>query len=128
MIFSHWISTYRRKPSPCKANFISSAYHGQLSSLVELSTYEFKKYKNNKHPPEHVHIVTTPDVYRGKYRDIDHNNDEERLCELYVDEVRRTVEEAESRGRRIALFLIETLQSCGGQIIYPKGYLKQTFE
>jgi ethanolamine-phosphate phospho-lyase len=45
-----------------------------------------------------------------------------------VDEVRRTVEEAESRGRRFALFLIESLQSCGGQIIYPKGYLKQTFK
>jgi ethanolamine-phosphate phospho-lyase len=38
------------------------------------------------------------------------------------------VEEAESRGRRIALFLIETIQSCGGQIIYPKNYLKHTFE
>jgi ethanolamine-phosphate phospho-lyase len=45
-----------------------------------------------------------------------------------VDEVRRTVEEAESRGRRFAIFLIESLQSCGGQIIYPKGYLKQTFK
>lgn len=45
-----------------------------------------------------------------------------------MNEVRQTVEGVESRGRRIALFLIESFQSCGGQIIYPKGYLKQTFE
>jgi 4-aminobutyrate aminotransferase-like enzyme len=44
-----------------------------------------------------------------------------------VNEVRQIVEEAESRNRRIAIFLIESFQSCGGQIIYPKGYLKQTF-
>ncbi|CAF3913888.1 unnamed protein product, partial [Rotaria sp. Silwood1] len=71
--------------------------------------------------------IPTADVYRGKYRDIDYNNDEAKLCQLYVDEIRRIVEEAESRGRRIAIFFLETLQSCGGQIIYPKGYLKQTF-
>lgn len=72
--------------------------------------------------------VPIADVYRGKYRDIDYNYDEEKLCDLYVDTVRQTVEEAESRERKIAIFLIETLQSCGGQIIYPKGYLKKTFE
>ncbi|UJR14885.1 hypothetical protein I4U23_001869 [Adineta vaga] len=107
---------------------LDNAYHGHLSSLVELSTYEFKKSKKQFQMPEHVHVLPTADVYRGKYRDIDYNNDEAKLCKLYVDEVRRTVEEAEGRGRRIALFFIETLQSCGGQIIYPKGYLKQTFD
>ncbi len=34
-----------------------SAYHGHLTSLVDLSTYECKKYKNNMKVPEHVHIV-----------------------------------------------------------------------
>ena len=72
--------------------------------------------------------VSTPDIYRGKYRDIDFDYDHDKLCQLYVDDVRRTVEEAESRGRRFAIFLVETLQSCGGQIIYPPGYLQQTFK
>lgn len=71
--------------------------------------------------------VPTADIYRGKYRDIDYNNDQEKLCQLYVNEVRQAVENAEARGRRIAIFLIESFQSCGGQIIYPKGYLKETF-
>ena len=95
--------------------------------------------------PEHVHIVSraavslrvnrcrfaqipTPDVYRGKFRDVDYNFNEEKVCDLYVEDVRRAVEEVEARGRRIAIFFIEALQSCGGQIIYPKGYLKKTFQ
>ena len=105
-----------------------SAYHGHLTTMVELSTYMFKKASHPMQAPEYVHVAPTPDVYRGKYRDVDYDYDEGKLCELYVDEVRRTVEQAESRGRRIAIFLVETLQSCGGQIIYPKGYLSKTFE
>ena len=71
--------------------------------------------------------IPTPDIFRGKYRDIDYNNDEAKLSELYFNDVQQIVENAESRGRHIALFLIESFQSCGGQIIYPKGFLKQTF-
>ncbi|CAF3926327.1 unnamed protein product [Rotaria sordida] len=107
---------------------LDNAYHGHLLSLVELSSYMYKKMTNQQKMPEHVHVVPTPDVYRGKFRDIDYNNDEVKLCQLYFDEVRRIVEEAESRGRRIAIFFLETLQSCGGQIIYPKGYLRKTFD
>jgi ethanolamine-phosphate phospho-lyase len=106
---------------------LDNAYHGHLTTLVELSTYKFKKANTTMKAPEHVHVLPTADIYRGKYRDVDYNNDEEKLCQLYVNEVHQVVEEAESRGRRIAIFLIESFQSCGGQIIYPKGYLKQTF-
>ncbi|CAF0974304.1 unnamed protein product [Rotaria sordida] len=106
---------------------LDNAYHGHLTTLFELSTYKFKKGHITMKEPEHVHVLPIPDIYRGKYRDIDYNNDEEKLCQLYVNEVHQIVEEVESRGRRIAIFLIESLQSCGGQIIYPKGYLKQIF-
>ncbi len=64
MILLHWISMLGGKISAEKTNFISSAYHGHLSSLVELSTYEFKKYKSHKQAPEHVHIVSI--VYRNQ--------------------------------------------------------------
>jgi hypothetical protein len=39
-------------------DFMFSAYHGHLASLVELSTYEFKKSKKPMKAPEHVHIVS----------------------------------------------------------------------
>lgn len=31
---------------------------------------------------------------------------------------------AEKKGRKVGAFIAEALQSCGGQIIYPKHYLK----
>ncbi|CAF1278658.1 unnamed protein product [Rotaria magnacalcarata] len=107
---------------------LDNAYHGHLTTLFELSTYKFKKGNIAMKEPEHVHVLPIPDIYRGKYRDIDYNYDEEKLSELYVNEVRQKVEEVESRGRRIAIFLIESLQSCGGQIIYPRNFLKNTFD
>ncbi len=39
-----------------------SAYHGNLSSLVELSTYESKKTNNYIKIPEHVHIVSRESI------------------------------------------------------------------
>ncbi|CAF5047446.1 unnamed protein product, partial [Rotaria sp. Silwood1] len=72
--------------------------------------------------------VLTSDVYREKFRDNDYNTDKDKLCQLYVDEARRVVEEAESHEQCIAIFIIKPLQSCGEQIIYSKGYLKKTFK
>ncbi len=66
-----------------------------------------------------------PDVYRGKYRSSEYN--EEQLCDLYVQEVIDLVEAAERNGRKIGIFLAESFQSCGGQIIYPKNYLKKVY-
>ncbi|CAF1272598.1 unnamed protein product [Rotaria sordida] len=68
-----------------------------------------------------ISIVLIPDVYHGKFRDNDYNSDEDKLCHLYVDEARRVVEEAESHGWRIAIFIIKPLQSCGEQIIKRMG-------
>jgi hypothetical protein len=40
-----------------KICFVSSAYHGHLTSLHELSTYKFKKANTTMKKPEHVHVV-----------------------------------------------------------------------
>ncbi len=47
---------------------------------------------------------------------------------MYAQEVIDLVEKAEKNGRKICMFLAESLQSCGGQIVYPKGYLKKVYE
>ena len=117
------------------------AYHGHLTSLVDISPYKFNS-KSGDGQKDYVHVVSVtfrvlifilnfsikapvPDVYRGKYRNSDYSDDE--LCQLYVNEVIRLVENAEKKNRKIALFLAESLQSCGGQIVYPKNYLKNVY-
>ncbi|XP_047423223.1 ethanolamine-phosphate phospho-lyase isoform X2 [Sciurus carolinensis] len=99
----------------------SGAYHGHLSSLIEISPYKFRKGKDVK--KEFVHVAPTPDTYRGKYRE-DHSDP----ASAYADEVRKIIEEAHNNGRKIAAFIAESMQSCGGQIIPPAGYFQRVAE
>lgn len=61
-----------------------------------------------------------------KYRSSEYT--EEQLSDLYFQEVVRLVENAEKVGRKICLFYAESLQSCGGQIVYPKNYLRKCYQ
>ncbi|XP_047423224.1 ethanolamine-phosphate phospho-lyase isoform X3 [Sciurus carolinensis] len=100
---------------------LDHAYHGHLSSLIEISPYKFRKGKDVK--KEFVHVAPTPDTYRGKYRE-DHSDP----ASAYADEVRKIIEEAHNNGRKIAAFIAESMQSCGGQIIPPAGYFQRVAE
>uniref|UniRef100_E9PYH3 Ethanolamine-phosphate phospho-lyase n=1 Tax=Mus musculus TaxID=10090 RepID=E9PYH3_MOUSE len=100
---------------------LDHAYHGHLSSLIEISPYKFQKGKDVKR--ETVHVAPAPDTYRGKYRE-----DHEDPSTAYADEVKKIIEEAHSSGRKIAAFIAESMQSCGGQIIPPAGYFQKVAE
>ena len=41
-------------------------YHGNTNAVVEISPYKFNGPGGAGAPP-HVHVVPTPDVYRGVY-------------------------------------------------------------
>ncbi|XP_054258407.1 5-phosphohydroxy-L-lysine phospho-lyase [Macrosteles quadrilineatus] len=97
---------------------LDHAYHGHLSSLIDISPY---KCKGNQ-LPEWVHVVPCPDVYRGKYRESDHPG--ECMGKKYADDVRQVIKTARDNGRTISAFYAESLQSCGGQIIPPPNYLR----
>lgn len=50
------------------------------------------------------------------------------MARLYADEVKAICGAAEvGTGGRVAAFIAETLQSCGGQIVPPKGYFEQVY-
>lgn len=72
-----------------------------------------------------------PDVYRGKHRLAEADlRDPARLEEagrLYADEVRHLLEGREGQGG-VACYIAEALQSCGGQILPPKGYMTRVAE
>ncbi|CAB0010743.1 unnamed protein product [Nesidiocoris tenuis] len=101
---------------------LEHAYHGHLSSLINISPYKFEVGKFPK--KDWVHVAPIPDVYRGKHR----GDASPELGELYSSEVRDLIRDAESQGRKIGAFIAESAPSCGGQIMFPPGYLKSVYK
>ncbi|XP_042544806.1 5-phosphohydroxy-L-lysine phospho-lyase isoform X1 [Dipodomys spectabilis] len=99
---------------------LDHAYHGHLSSLIDISPYKFRDLDGQK---EWVHVAPLPDTYRGPYRE-DHPNP----AEAYATEVKRVITRAQEKGREIAAFFAESLPSVGGQIIPPAGYFPRVAE
>jgi 4-aminobutyrate aminotransferase-like enzyme/Ser/Thr protein kinase RdoA (MazF antagonist) len=100
---------------------IDHAYHGNLSSLIEISPYKFKGRGGSGCPP-HVHVCELPDGYRGRFRYSDPGSGIR-----YAADVARKVAECEAGGRGIAAFFAESLMGCAGQIAFPPGYLQEAY-
>lgn len=66
-----------------------------------------------------------PDTYRGKYTDCDYPDED--LGEKYANEVKDIVKVIQSKGKNPCCFIAESMQSCGGQIVFPTGYLKRVY-
>uniref|UniRef100_H3DND4 Ethanolamine-phosphate phospho-lyase n=1 Tax=Tetraodon nigroviridis TaxID=99883 RepID=H3DND4_TETNG len=98
---------------------LDNAYHGHVSSLIDISPYKHHQLPDAERNP-YVHVAPSPDVYRGKYR-ADHPD----AATAYADEVRDIIDRAHERGGKIAAFIAESLQSCGGQVVPPVGYFQQ---
>jgi len=104
---------------------LQHAYHGHVISMMEISPYKFN-LPGGGGKKDHVHIVECPDFFRGKYRDIDFSEDD--LSNKYLEEVKMVVAQAKKSGRSIAAFFVESVQSCGGQIFYPRYWMRNAFE
>jgi 4-aminobutyrate aminotransferase-like enzyme/Ser/Thr protein kinase RdoA (MazF antagonist) len=100
---------------------IDGAYHGNLTSLIEISPYKFDGPGGTGAPPR-VHKVPTPDMYRGLYRE-----DEPRAAEKYAGCVDAAIEHARGQSAGPAAFIGESVMSCAGQIVLPPGYLRSVY-
>ncbi|XP_016359939.1 ethanolamine-phosphate phospho-lyase [Sinocyclocheilus anshuiensis] len=98
---------------------LENAYHGHVSSLIDISPYKFQQMACAE-PSQHVHVALSPDIYRGKYCE-DHPDP----ATAYAENVKDIIEQAHKKGRKIAAFIAESLQSCGGQVIPPVGYFQK---
>lgn len=67
-----------------------------------------------------------PCSYNGLYTKDNHSDEE--LGQLYANEVKKVIDNAHQNQRRIAAFFAESMISCGGQVVLPKGYLKKVYE
>jgi len=101
---------------------LDGAYHGNTTSLVEVSPYKFDGPGGDGRPP-HVRVAPMPDSYRGQFR----GSDPDRATK-YAAGVAAAFERLRTGGEAPAAFLYESLLSCGGQIELPEGYLRQAQE
>jgi 4-aminobutyrate aminotransferase-like enzyme/Ser/Thr protein kinase RdoA (MazF antagonist) len=99
---------------------IDGAYHGNTSGLVDISSYKHDGPGGEGAPP-HVHIVRMPDIYRGQYSGIGAGRN-------YAQAVSDAVQNVVKEGRGIAAFISEPLMGCGGQIVFPEGYLEESYK
>ncbi|XP_022825355.1 alanine--glyoxylate aminotransferase 2-like [Spodoptera litura] len=106
---------------------LDHAYHGHLTSMIDVSPYKLN-LPGGPEKPEWVHVAPVPDIYRGKYVYPEDSQDEEELGKLYADEVGKICKESKHKNGGVCAFIAESLQSCGGQIIPPDGYLKRVFQ
>ena len=100
---------------------VGGAYHGHLTSLIEISPYKFDGRGGMGRPP-FTQTAVMPDPYRGPYRDAGPEGGEK-----YAAHVREAVERIREEGRAPAGFICEALLSCGGQIVLPAGYLAAAY-
>jgi 4-aminobutyrate aminotransferase-like enzyme len=97
------------------------AYHGNTTTLVEVSPYKFNG-PGGAGKPDWVHVVPLPDVYRGMIR-----GDAADAGERYAEYVAQAVGAASGQGG-VCAFLAETCPSVGGQIICPPRYLTAAYD
>ncbi|MCP4659394.1 MAG: aminotransferase class III-fold pyridoxal phosphate-dependent enzyme [bacterium] len=100
---------------------VDGAYHGNTTSLIEISPYKFDG-RGGSGAPAHVRKVRMPDHYRGV-----HKADDPRAGEKYAQDVGVAVEDIKRQGRGVAAFFCESAPGCGGQIILPDGYLREAY-
>ena len=92
---------------------LDAAYHGNTTTLVDISPYKFNGPGGEGAPPW-VHVLPIPDTYRGKYR-----ADDPRAGEKYAEFARHV--------RNPSAFIAESAPSVGGQIVLPDRYLASVY-
>lgn len=99
---------------------IDHAYHGNTTTLVEISPYKYSG-PGGRGAVAWVHQAQMPDIYRGAHRD------PRTAAAEYAADLERAVAHTRERGRGVAAFICESLMGCGGQIVLPDGYLQAAY-
>jgi len=100
---------------------VDVAYHGNTNAAVEVSPYKFNGPGGHGAPP-HVHVVPTPDAYRGLYRDGSAD-----AGARYASHVADAIDRIGRAGGRAGAFIAESILSCAGQVVLPDGYLRAAY-
>jgi 4-aminobutyrate aminotransferase-like enzyme/Ser/Thr protein kinase RdoA (MazF antagonist) len=101
---------------------LEHAYHGHTTTLIDISPYKFDGPGGRGHKPW-VHVAPIPDDYRGPYK-----RDDPAAGTKYAQRVAQLLEKIHKEGRGPAAYIAETLPSVAGQIVFPLGYLAETYK
>jgi len=101
---------------------LSGAYHGHTSALIDISPYKFLG-SGGKGKPNYVHVIPMPDMYRGEHKMADAKPEE-----YYIDLVKNTITKIKKKSKQLAFFIVEPIMGCGGQIIIPSSFMRETFK
>ena len=96
---------------------LDAAYHGNTSTLVDISPYKHAG-PGGRGAPAWVHVAPIADDYRGP-----HKRSDPAAGARYAAAAARAVDAVRARGRELAGFIAESCPSVGGQIMFPAGYL-----
>ena len=101
---------------------LEHAYHGHTTTLIDISPYKFNGPGGRGRKPW-VHVAPIPDDYRGPYR-----REDPQAGAKYAQHVAEILEKTRTEGRSVAAYIAETLPSVAGQILFPSGYLVETYK
>src|SRR5262249_21902254 len=100
---------------------VDGAYHGNTTSLIDISPYKFDG-PGGSGAPAHVHKVVMPDTYRGPYK-----ADDPTAGQRYAAHVGQAIEDIGHAGKKLTAFICEAALGCGAQIILPDNYLQEAY-
>jgi 4-aminobutyrate aminotransferase-like enzyme/Ser/Thr protein kinase RdoA (MazF antagonist) len=101
---------------------LEHAYHGHTNNLIDISPYKFDGPGGRGRKPW-VHVAPIPDNYRGPYR-----REDPAAGTKYANHVAEILRDAHSHGRSVAAHIAETLPSVAGQVVFPPGFLAETYK
>ena len=98
---------------------LEGAYHGNLSSLVEISPYKFNG-PGGQGAPAWVHVLALPDRYRGLLRG------EPDPAAAYAAQAEAVIAMLTS-GRGVCALIAEALPGTAGQIVIEPGWMARVY-
>jgi 4-aminobutyrate aminotransferase-like enzyme/Ser/Thr protein kinase RdoA (MazF antagonist) len=101
---------------------LQAGYHGNTTSLIDISPYKFDGPGGQGRAPW-VHVAMLPDPFRGPYR-----RQYADAGRRYAESVAGICDRLAATGGGPAAFIAETCPSVAGQIVFPSGYLQAAYE
>lgn len=98
-----------------------SSYHGNIASLVDISTKSFKRLPQGK--KDFVHVIPLPRSQLNGDSNIIQNGQT-----TYYEQAKNVIEKAKNNGRPIGCFISEIAVSAAGMVIPPSGYFKEMYQ